>query len=153
MPIFEQSVEITAPPAWVDQCITDRDLMHRWLNPLLRCESVGAWSVEPGHQFRFILNIPLVEPTLNCVVRERGLYLIEWGFTGFFEGSDRWECQPLEANGTRLLNRFTFEIPNPLIQAGFSLVAADFTKRDMVEQLQRLKRVAETFPPTATQDP
>ncbi len=74
------------------------------------------------------------------VEREPGL--IVWQFEGFFKGRDRWECQPTQ-NGTYLLNRFEFEIPNPVISWGFNLFAAKWTKQDMQAQLRRLKRVAE----------
>jgi len=69
--------------------------------------------------------------------------LVVWGFKGFFQGSDRWECQPI-ANGTLLLNRFEFQIPNPLVSWGFNTFAATWTKADMEAQLRRLKRIAET---------
>jgi hypothetical protein len=45
--------------------------------------------------------------------------------------------------GTRLLNRFEFEIPNPLVSWGFNTFAASWTQNDMKAQLRRLKRVAE----------
>jgi hypothetical protein len=70
--------------------------------------------------------------------------LIVWGFKGFFQGRDRWECLP-EANGTRLLNRFEFEISNPLIRFGFNTFAAAWTQADMQAQLRRLKQVAEAI--------
>ncbi|MBW4614922.1 MAG: SRPBCC family protein [Desmonostoc vinosum HA7617-LM4] len=143
--IFEQSIQINTTAAVVERCITDLAIMHRWLNPVLRCEPVGeAWSTDVGSQSRFIIQIPLLQPTLNSVVTERQPGLIVWKFQGFFQGSDRWECQPLE-KGTRLLNRFEFEIPNPLISWGFNTFAASWTQQDMQAQLRRLKRVAEEF--------
>lgn len=145
MPIFEQSIQIEAPIERVDHCITDPDLMKQWLNPFLICESVGPWSVERGSQFRFSLQVPWLKPSLDCVVQERGLGLVEWAFSGFFEGSDRWECQP-QGSTTLLINRFSFEIPNPLVQWGFSVFAATLTRKDMQDQLQRLKQVAEQTP-------
>ncbi|MDE5115636.1 MAG: SRPBCC family protein, partial [Trichodesmium sp. St15_bin1_1] len=48
-----------------------------------------------------------------------------------------------EPEGTRLLNRFEFEIPNPIIKFGFNRFAASWTKADMEAQLRRVKRVAE----------
>ncbi|NES86434.1 MAG: SRPBCC family protein, partial [Moorea sp. SIO2B7] len=44
---------------------------------------------------------------------------------------------------TKLLNRFEFEIPNPLVSWGFNNFAANWTKKDMKAQLRRLKQVAE----------
>lgn len=143
MPVYSQSIWIAAAPHVVDHCITDPKLMHQWLNPLLKCESVGSWSLTVGSRFRFLLQIPLLQPALECVVSERREGLVEWSFQGFFRGRDRWECQ-VEANGTLLNNCFDFEIPNPWIAWGYRLVAEQLTQRDMQDQLQRLKWVAES---------
>lgn len=140
--VFEQSIQINASATAVEQCITDITLMHRWLNPLLRCEPVGKWDTTVGSESRFIIEMPVVQPTLKSVVVEREPGLIVWEFEGFFKGRDRWECQPT-AQGTRLINRFEFEIPNPIISWGFNSFAAKWTKEDMQAQLRRLKRVAE----------
>lgn len=140
--VFEQSIQIKASATAVERCITDQTLMHRWLNPALRCESIGDWSTEIGSRSRFVIQIPLVQPTLKSVVVEREPGLVVWEFKGFFQGRDRWECQPDET-GTRLLNRFEFIIPNPLVSWGFNTFAANWTQNDMKAQLRRLKRVAE----------
>lgn len=139
---FEQSIQINASSTVVERCITNLELMHRWLNPALRCEAIGQWSTEIGARSRFIIQIPLVQPTLKSVVVEREPGLIVWAFEGFFQGRDRWECQP-NAKGTRLINCFEFTIPNPLVAWGFNLFAANWSKQDMKAQLKRLKRVAE----------
>ena len=139
---FEQSIQINASATTVERCITDQTLMHRWLNPVLRCEPVGEWSTQVGSRSRFVIQIPLVQPTLNSVVVEREPGLVVWAFKGFFQGRDRWECQPT-GNGTRLLNRFEFEIPNPIVGWGFNTFARHWTESDMKAQLRRLKRVAE----------
>ncbi|NJN20299.1 MAG: SRPBCC family protein [Leptolyngbya sp. RL_3_1] len=141
--IFEQAITIAARATTVERCITARSLMHQWLNPALRCEPFETdWDTALGGKSRFILNLPLIEPTLISTVIERQPGLIVWGFDGFFEGCDRWQCQPTDT-GTQLLNRFEFTIPNPLVAFGFDAVAARWTKRDMEAQLQRLKQVAE----------
>lgn len=140
--VFEQYILIRASASVVERCITDNTLMHKWLNPMLRCEPVGKWDTFVGSRSRFIINIPFLQPSLDSVVAEREPGLIVWEFQGFFRGRDRWECQP-EPEGTRLLNRFEFEIPNPLIKFGFNQFAASWTKADMEAQLRRLKRVAE----------
>ncbi|WP_138498584.1 SRPBCC family protein [Nostoc sp. PA-18-2419] len=141
--VLEQSIQINATATVVERCITDLALMHRWLNPLLRCEPVGeTWSTDLGSESRFIIQIPLLKPTLNSVVVERQPGLVVWEFEGFFEGRDRWECQSAQ-NGTLLLNRFEFYIPNPLVSWGFKTFAASWTKQDMQAQLSRLKRLAE----------
>lgn len=140
--VFEQSIQIKASATVVERCITDQILMHRWLNPVLRCEPIGEWSTEVGSRSRFVIQIPLLQPTLNSIVLEREPGLVVWEFQGFFQGRDRWECQPTD-KGTRLLNRFEFEIPNPLVSWGFNTFAADWTKNDMQAQLRRLKQVAE----------
>ena len=140
--VFEQSIQIRASATAVEQCITDRTLMHRWLNPALRCEPIGEWNTDIGGRSRFIIQIPLLRPTLTSVVVEREPGLIVWEFKGFFQGRDRWECQP-NIKGTLLLNRFEFTIPNPIVRYGFDTFAATWTKRDMDAQLRRLKRVAE----------
>ena len=143
MSIFEQSIFISASATAVEHCVTDRELMHRWLNPALRCEPMtDTWSTDLGSQTKFIIQVPLLQPTLISTVVERRPGLIVWGFTGFFKGQDRWECIP-EEKGTRLLNRFEFEIPNPLVAFGFKQFAATWTKQDMEAQLKRLKQVAE----------
>ncbi len=142
--VFEQSIQINASATVVERCITDNALMHRWLNPALRCEPVGEWGTDVGSQSRFIIQIPLLQPTLETVVVEREPGLIVWGFEGFFKGRDRWECQSeATGKGTRLLNRFEFEIPSPLVRWGFNTFAAALTKADMQAQLRRLKRIAE----------
>lgn len=140
---FEQSIAIRASAVTVERCITDRGLMHQWLNPALRCEPVdGLWNTDLGGQSRFVIQVPVLEPALlsTVVVREPGL--IVWAFDGFFQGRDRWECQPTEV-GTRLLNRFEFSIPNAIVAFGFNQFAARWTQQDMEAQLQRLKGVAE----------
>ena len=48
--IFQQSVQIEASATTVEHCFTDLELMHRWLNPVLRCEPVGEWGTEIGDQ-------------------------------------------------------------------------------------------------------
>jgi Polyketide cyclase / dehydrase and lipid transport len=144
MAIFEQSIRIKAATDVVDRCITEQSLMAQWLNPFLSCESIGPWSVGVGSRFCFRLNVPILSPVLDCLVKERGPGLVEWEFSGFFVGTDRWECFAQE-DGTLLVNRFCFEIPNPLVQVGFNLFAANLTRRDMLAQLQRLKTVAEKF--------
>lgn len=142
MEVFEQSIQINAPATVVERCIADRELMHRWLNPMLRCDPIGEWSTELGSRSRFIIQIPLLEPTLESTVVEREPGLIVWAFDGFFQGRDRWECEPI-SSGTLLRNRFEFEIPNPLISWGFQTFAAAWTQEDMKAQLQRLKLVAQ----------
>lgn len=120
--------------------------MHKWLNPSLVCEPVGDWRTTVGSEFDFRLKVPLLAPTLHSTVIEREAGLVVWGFDGFFVGQDRWECLPEvknNINGTTLLNRFEFTIPNPLVSFGFNQFAARWTKKDMEEQLQRLKQVAE----------
>ncbi len=142
--VFEQSITIQASAAVVEQCITDQTLMHRWLNPALRCEPIGDWSTELGGRSRFLIATPLWQPSLQSTVVERQPGLIVWQFDGFFRGRDRWECCP-DPGGTVLLNRFEFEIPNPLVDLGFNWLAADWTQQDMQAQLKRLKQVAETW--------
>lgn len=139
---FEQSILIRASSTTVEKCITDLELMHRWLNPLLRCEPVGTWTTQLGGRSRFVIKIPLLQPTLKSVVVEREPGLIVWAFEGFFQGCDRWECQPT-SHGTQLINRFEFKVPNSLVNWGFNQFAAQWTKSDMQAQLRRLKRVAE----------
>lgn len=142
--VFEQSIEINATSTVVEQCITERVLMHRWLNPALCCEPVGDWSTQVGSKSKFIIQIPVIKPTLISTVVEREPGLIVWGFEGYFKGCDRWECQPTD-NGTHLVNRFEFEIPNPIVSWGFKTFAEKFTKQDMLAQLRRLKHVAESI--------
>jgi len=140
--IFEQSIEINASATTVERCFTDLDLMRQWLNPALRCEAIGDWSTAIGARSRFVINIPFLRPTLRSVVVGRSPGLVIWEFSGFFEGRDRWECQPL-GKGTYLLNRFEFTIPNPVVSWGFRMFAAKLTSADMRSQLRRLKQVAE----------
>ncbi|NJM67447.1 MAG: SRPBCC family protein [Acaryochloris sp. RU_4_1] len=142
--IFEQSVYIEAPVEIVDHTITDQQLMHLWLNPLLKCKPVGEWSSQIGSQTRFMIRVPFFNPTLYSQVIERQVGLVVWQFEGFFQGCDRWQCQP-EATGTRLRNSFEFRIDNALVALGFQVFAAQLTRRDMHSQLQRLKRVAENY--------
>jgi Polyketide cyclase / dehydrase and lipid transport len=142
MPIFEQSIQIDANATVVEKCVTELDLMQRWLNPILKCEPIGTWQTSVGSQSRFIIQIPIIKPTLRNIVLAREPGLIIWGFDGFFKGSDRWECEP-NSHGTKLINRFEFAIPNSLIAWGFDRFAVTWTKADMEAQLRRLKRVAE----------
>ncbi|MCC0177304.1 SRPBCC family protein [Waterburya agarophytonicola K14] len=139
---FEQSIQIEASAVITEECLTNLELMHRWLNPLLQCEPIGTWSTDVGSLSRFTIKIPLLQPSLRTVVAQREPGLIVWEFNGFFKGRDRWECQPTKY-GTFLLNRFEFEIPNPIVTWGFNTFAASLTKKDMQAQLRRLKRVAE----------
>ena len=139
---FEQSIQIKASATAVDKCITDLALMQRWLNPLLKCEPMGEWQTSVGSKSKFVIQIPVIQPTLKNTVLAREPGLIVWGFNGFFKGTDRWECEPNE-RGTRLINKFEFNIPNRLVAWGFDRFAATWTKADMEAQLRRLKRVAE----------
>ena len=140
--IFEQGIEINASATVVERCFTDLDLMKLWLNPALRCEPIGQWSTAIGGRSRFIIKIPLLKPTLKSVVVERSPGLVVWEFKGFFQGQDRWECRPLQ-EGTYLLNRFEFTVPNPVVKWGFQTFAARWTSGDMQAQLRRLKQLAE----------
>ncbi|WP_088890047.1 SRPBCC family protein [Leptolyngbya ohadii] len=140
--VFEQSIQIKASATAVEQCLTDLELMHRWLNPALRCEPISEWSTALGSRSRFVIQVPLLKPTLRSTVVEREPGLIVWEFQGFFKGRDRWECQPND-RGTMLINRFEFAVPNPIVRYGFNQFASDWTKQDMQAQLRRLKRVAE----------
>ena len=142
MNCFEQSIQIKASATVVDKCITDLSLMERWLNPLLKCEPMGVWETSVGSTSKFTIQIPLLKPTLRNTVLVRQPGLIVWGFDGFFTGKDRWECEPNE-RGTRLINRFEFDIPNPIVAWGFDRFAASLTKQDMEAQLRRIKLVAE----------
>ena len=140
--IFEQQIAISASASIVENCFTDLELMHRWLNPMLRCQPIAEWSTTIGSKSRFLINVPLLQPTLYSTVIQREPGLVVWQFEGFFQGRDRWECQPL-AQGTLLINCFEFTIPNQLVSWGFQLLAARWTGEDMQAQLRRLKRVAE----------
>ncbi|MBD0267578.1 MAG: SRPBCC family protein [Cyanobacteria bacterium Co-bin8] len=142
--VFEQSISIRASATDVERCLTEQALMHRWLNPALRCEPLGEWDTDLGGKSRFIVQMPLWQPTLTSTVIEREPGLIVWGFDGFFKGCDRWQCIPTDS-GTNLLNRFQFEVPNPIVQFGFNTFAARWTQQDMQAQLKRLKVVAESL--------
>jgi hypothetical protein len=142
--VFQHSITIDAGIPEVDQCLTRLDLMHRWLNPALRCEPIGIWSAELNGQSRFIIQVPLWQPSLISTVVERQPGLIVWAFSGFFEGRDRWEYYPVPA-GTHLINCFEFAIPNPVVKVGFNWFAARWTQKDMEAQLQRLKTLAESL--------
>jgi len=144
MPVYTQAIEIAAGVAQVERCLIDPALMRRWLNPLLGCEALGSPTGQLGSRYRFFLRLPLVSPSLDCVIVERAEGLVQWQFEGFFQGTDRWECHP-QASGTLLVNRFEFCIPNPWVTAGFHLVAAELTRHDMRAQLRRLKAVAEAL--------
>lgn len=139
---LEQAILICAPVAVVDAWITEQERMVQWLNPLLGCEPVGAWSAAVGSRFQFRLALPVFQPSLDCVVTERQVGVVQWTFTGFFAGTDRWVCTP-EGDQTSLVNTFTFRIPNPLVALGFDLVAAGLTRADMQAQLRRLKHCCE----------
>jgi uncharacterized protein YndB with AHSA1/START domain len=141
---FEHTIYINASVEQVDRTITDRIQMHQWLNPALRCQPIGDWSSEVGSRSRFIIQVPFLTPVLLSTVVERRLGLVVWEFDGFFKGRDRWECFA-ESNGTRLVNRFEFQIPNPLVAFGFKTFASRLTRQDMQAQLVRLKRVAEAI--------
>lgn len=146
--VYEQSIFIRANATTVERCFSEQQLMHQWLNPALECVPVGDWSTEIGSKFNFRLKVPVLAPSLPSTVIERRPGLVVWGFDGFFVGRDRWEALPEtgtqgNAQGTTLLNRFEFTIPNPLISFGFNQFAAKWTKRDMESQLQRLKQIAE----------
>jgi Polyketide cyclase / dehydrase and lipid transport len=142
--IFEQSIQIQAPALAVERTLTEQQLMHRWLHPLLRCDPIGEWNTSLGGQFRFFLRLPLLQPALKAVVIEQQPGLLVWGFEGFFTGRDRWQWHQ-EGSSTCLVNQFEFEIPNALVAFGFNTFAAGLTRQDMQAQLQRLKKVAENL--------
>lgn len=140
--IFQQSITIQAPPTVVDSCFTDLTRMHQWLNPALRCDPIDPWDTQVGSRCWFRLQLPLWHPSLHCTVAAREPGVIVWAFDGFFQGQDRWQYDPTP-QGTVLLNRFEFVIPNALVSWGFKTVAAPWTQRDMQAQLQRIKALAE----------
>jgi len=139
---FQQSIFIRASSTSVEKCFSNLELINQWLNPILRCEPIGNWSTEINSLSRFTIQIPLWQPSLRSRVVAREPGLIVWQFDGFFKGCDRWECQP-NPDGTLLVNRFEFSIPNPVVSWGFKTFAASWTKKDMQKQLKRLKRIAE----------
>jgi Polyketide cyclase / dehydrase and lipid transport len=141
---FEQSIAIRTNSTTVERCFTDLALMNSWLNPILRCEVLEgtAWSTKLGAKSHFVIQLPLIKPVLISTIVEREPGLVVWEFDGFFQGRDRWEVQP-QAQGSLLINRFEFTIPNPIVAFGFNTFAAKWTKADMEAQLQRLKQVAE----------
>lgn len=141
--VFEQSITIAAAPAAVEQCLTSQTLMHQWLNPVLRCQPIGPWNTDLGGRSRFLLRLPLWQPSLTSTVVERAPGLIVWEFEGFFRGRDRWVWQAT-LEGSYLVNQFMFDIPNPTVAWGFDQVAARWTQQDMKAQLRRLKQVAES---------
>jgi Polyketide cyclase / dehydrase and lipid transport len=141
---FEQSIQINANSTQVERCFTDLVLMNSWLNSALRCEGLAGttWNTDIGAKSQFVIQVPLFNPVLISTVVERGPGLVVWEFGGFFQGRDRWEVQPQD-QGSLLINRFEFTIPNPIVAFGFNTFAAKWTKADMEAQLQRLKQVAE----------
>ena len=139
---FTQSIDIAATPEQVEQTFTELDLMQRWLNPMLVCTPVGPWSTDVGSRSLFVVKVPIATLVLENRVIDRAPGLVVWEFDGFFRGIDRWECHKINT-GTRLTNSFSFDIPNPLIRFGFNTFAKRLTARDMTDQLQRLKTVAE----------
>ena len=141
---FEQSITIRTNSTTVERCFTDLVLMNSWLNPILRCEASEntAWSTKLGAKSHFVIQIPVFKPVLISTIVEREPGLVVWEFDGFFQGRDRWEVQPQD-QGSLLINRFEFTIPNPIVAFGFNTFAAKWTKADMAAQLQRLKQVAE----------
>ena len=139
---FTQSIDIAATPEQVEQTFTELDLMQRWLNPMLVCTPVGPWSTDVGSRSQFVVKVPIATLVLENRVIDRAPGLVVWEFDGFFRGIDRWECHKINT-GTRLTNSFSFDIPNPLIRFGFNTFAKRLTARDMTDQLQRLKTVAE----------
>lgn len=141
---FEQTTTIRASMALVEHCATDLNAMAQWLNPRLRCRPFGDnWSTDLGSRSRFSLQLPGWQPSLISTVIARSPNLIVWEFDGFFKGQDRWQWWAT-GDGTKLVNRFEFTIPNPLVEFGFNHFAAPWTKADMRAQLQRLKTLAET---------
>jgi hypothetical protein len=143
---FTQSIDIAATPEQVEQTFTELDLMQRWLNPMLVCTPVGPWSTDVGSRSLFVVKVPIATLVLENRVIDRAPGLVVWEFDGFFRGIDRWECHKINT-GTRLTNSFSFDIPNPLIRFGFNTFAKRLTARDMTDQLQRLKTVAEDLRP------
>jgi hypothetical protein len=142
---FKNTIDICASATTVERCITDRHLMAQWLNPMLICEPVDdLWSTELGARSRFVINLPLLKPALQNQVIDRAPGLVVWAFQGFFVGTDRWECEPIPT-GTRLVNQFSFEIPNPFIRFGFHRFAQELTQADMQAQLKRIKVLAEVL--------
>jgi hypothetical protein len=139
---FKHGIKIDANCGEVEKCLIDRDLMHQWLNPLLKCEPIGEWGMELGAKSRFLIDLKLWQPSLTSTVIERSPNLVVWSFEGFFVGHDRWEWLEQDQQ-TLLTNAFTFTIPNPLVKFGFNLFAAPLTRRDMQQQLMRFKQVAE----------
>lgn len=86
MPVYTQAIEIAAGVAQVERCLIDPALMRRWLNPLLGCEALGSPTGQLGSRYRFFLRLPLVSPSLDCVIAERAEGLVQWQFEGFFSG-------------------------------------------------------------------
>ncbi len=69
--VVEQAIAIRASASAVERCLTDRELMHRWLNPALRCDPVGEWGTELGDRSRFVLQVPGLEPAPRASAARR----------------------------------------------------------------------------------
>jgi len=60
--VFEQSILIRANSTVVERCFTDLELMHQWLNPMLRCEPIDILDTNVGGRCRFVIKLPLLQP-------------------------------------------------------------------------------------------
>jgi hypothetical protein len=137
--VWEQSIQINASAVVVDRCITELNLLQRWM--ISSCEPMGEWCVTVGSYSRLVVKLSLFQFNLSRIVIVREPGLIVWGFDGFITGRDRWECRPHE-RGTLLVNRWELQTSN-LAGWGWRRWAGNWTADEMETQLMRLKYVAE----------
>ncbi len=145
---IENEIRVAAPPLTAETYLLDPEKLHRWINPLFRFEPVGESGTTAGSRFRFVLQIPPIHPALEYEIAEHSfdptpdaptVCTVVYRFTGFMEGRDTWTFTA-EGDGTRVWNRFEYDVPNPLVRLGWQILAEPFTVRDMREQMERLRR-------------
>jgi hypothetical protein len=150
VPVFEEWIAIKATPDAVERCLTDPNLMERWMSPLQMIEPrEGPW-MQTGSTMRLrlkTLGMPHVDYTV--VERVPGRLIIR--LDGFLVGTyaRRWFA---DGDTTVLLARVDYVVPNEGLRPFFTYLGQLFAQFDLRIELDRIRRLLETgSPELATQ--
>jgi hypothetical protein len=106
----EDFVVVRAGMARVDQVMTDKALMGRWISPTVRFVPLDGWRFNRGARWRLSMTGlgSLLEADYSVFERREGLIL--WAFDGFWEGFDAWHWRPHGDGGTLIQNRIEYRL-------------------------------------------
>jgi hypothetical protein len=139
MNVLEEFVSIQASPADVERYLTDRELLHGWVSPLVSMELLSGEWMATGSTYRLWMKPLFLLYGATYTLVERDSAHLRFDFEGIWRGTDLWHWF---ADGSRTIvqNRLDYVLPNPLIHVllnGMSMVVAQTDMRAQMVQLRR----------------